>query len=145
MPPVSPAPGMVLDGTYLLHDAVGGGAFGAVYRATHLALQKRVAVKLLHAGAALTARDFQRFRVEAEALGRLAHPNIVTVSDFGVDPAGGGVPYLVMEFVAGQTLETVAGSKGPVDLTTAIAWLRQVAAALDHAHAHGVTHGDLTA
>lgn len=145
MPAVGPAPGLVLDGTYLLHEAVGGGAFGAVYRATHLALQKGVAVKLLHAGAELTAQDFHRFRVEAEALGRLAHPNIVTVTDFGVDPAGGGVPYLVMEFVAGQTLESVAGGEGPVDLAVAIAWLRQVAAALDHAHAHGVTHGDLTA
>lgn len=145
MPPVSHAPGMVLDGTYLLHEAVGGGAFGAVYRATHLALQKAVAVKLLHAGAAVTARDFQRFRVEAEALGRLAHPNIVTVTDFGVDPAGGGVPYLVMELVAGQTLESVASREGPIDLGVAVAWLQQVASALDHAHAHGVTHGDLTA
>ncbi len=136
--------GAVLDGKYILQAPLGGGRFGTVYRALHIALQKPVAIKLLHA-AHLSARDFEQFRVEAEALGRLAHPHIVGVIDFGVDPHGAGTPYLVMELVAGQTLDEIVARGGPIDLVRAAPWLQQVAAALEHAHASGVVHGDLSA
>jgi serine/threonine protein kinase len=137
--------GSVLDGKYLLLAAIGGGRFGAVYRATHIALQKTVAVKVLHGADRLAARDFEQFRVEAEALGRLAHPNIVGVIDFGVDPRGDGTPYLVMELVEGETLADTCAREGAIDLQQAAPWLAQIAAALDHAHASGVAHGDLSA
>jgi serine/threonine protein kinase len=137
--------GRVLDGKYVLHAAIGGGRFGVVYRATHIALQKPVAVKVLGTGDGLAARDFEQFRVEAEALGRLAHAHIVGVADFGVDPTGGGTPYLVMELVEGRTLEDICRDEGAIDLERAAVWLSQVAEAVDHAHQQGVTHGDLTA
>ena len=135
--------GGVLDGKYVLLAPIGGGRFGTVYRAVHIALQKPVAVKVLHAGDQVAARDFEQFRVEAEALGRLNHPHIVGVTDFGVDPRGQGTPYLVMELVEGRTLDEVA-TAGPLDPTRVASWLVQVASALDHAHAGGVVHGDLS-
>ncbi len=140
-----PAAGSVLDAKYLLHDAIGGGRFGTVYRATHIALQKSVAVKVLRGASDLSSRDFEQFRVEAEALGRLAHPHIVGVVDFGVDARGAGIPYLVMDLVEGETMDEVSRRRGAIDLERAAPWLRQIASALDHAHANGVTHGDLTA
>lgn len=138
-------PGTVLDAKYVLHAALGAGRFGTVYRATHIALQKPVAVKLLHPGERLAGGDFEQFRVEAEALGRLSHRHIVGVIDFGVDPRGVGTPYLVMELVEGPTLDEICAREGPVDLSRAWPWIRQVAMALDHAHASGVAHGDLSA
>ena len=140
-----PPPGTVLDGKYVLEALIGRGRSGTVYRARHVALQRQVAIKVLHDAARLAAADFQQFRVEAEALARLDHPSIVAVLDFGIDPVDGGVPYLVMELVDGRSLHEAAADGEPVDLTTAAPWLRQVGAALAHAHAHGVAHGDLTA
>ncbi len=136
--------GTVLDGKYVLTSPIGGGRFGTVYAATHIALQKAVAVKVLHAGDALAARDFARFRVEAEALGRLDHTNIVRVTDFGIDPAGAGTPYLVMELVDGRPIDERVRAAEPEDLPRIAAWLTGVAAALDHAHDAGVAHGDLS-
>ena len=137
-------PGGVLDGKYILLAVIGGGRFGTVYRALHIALQKPVAVKVLHGGDWLVSRDFEQFRVEAEALGRLSHPHIVGVTDFGVDPRGAGTPYLVMELVEGATLEQLAAREGRVDLARIAPWVGQIALALDHAHAGGVAHGDLS-
>lgn len=142
--PLDLAAGVVLDAKYLLQSRIGGGRFGVVYRAVHIALQKPVAVKVLEAGERLAALDFQQFRVEAEALGRLSHPHIVGVTDFGVAPAGGGTPYLVMELVEGPTLEQVSTRDGVVDLLRAASWIDQIASAIDHAHASGVVHGDLS-
>lgn len=142
--PLDLAAGVVLDAKYLLQSRIGGGRFGVVYRAVHIALQKAVAVKVLESGNRLGALDFQQFRVEAEALGRLSHPHIVGVTDFGVDPGGGGTPYLVMELVEGPTLERVLAREGAVDVLRAAPWIVQIASALDHAHASGVVHGDLS-
>jgi CHASE2 domain-containing sensor protein len=142
--PLDLAAGVVLDAKYLLQSRIGGGRFGVVYRAVHIALQKTIAVKVLEAGERLGALDFQQFRVEAEALGRLSHPHIVGVTDFGVDPGGGGTPYLVMELVEGPTLEQVLAREGAVDVLRAAPWIAQIASALDHAHASGVVHGDLS-
>src|SRR3954454_22772570 len=91
-----PGPSPVLDGKYRLDGRLGEGAVGEVYRATHLGLKKVFALKLLKPGAARDSFAVARFRREAEALGRLRHPHIVAVSDFGVDPET-EAPYLVME------------------------------------------------
>lgn len=143
MPGVGAA-GAVLDGKYVLHAALGSGRFGTVYRATHVALQKPVAVKVLRTGGAAAARDFERFRVEAEALGRLDHPHIVRVTDFGVDPSDAGLPYLVMELVEGRPLDALVPASGLSSVRTVSSWLAQIASAIDHAHAAGVAHGDLS-
>ncbi|MGD9906811.1 MAG: protein kinase, partial [Vicinamibacterales bacterium] len=139
------AAGTVLDGTYVLQDAIGGGRSGRVYRAVHLALQRPVAVKVLHGGDDTPAEAFARFRVEAEALGRLAHPHVVAVTDFGIDPRDGGVPYLVMDLVDGRALRAALATDEAADLEVAASWLRQLADALAYAHARGVVHGDVSA
>jgi serine/threonine protein kinase len=136
-------PGTLLDGKYRLDAAIGRGSFGAVFRATHLALQKTVAVKVLTVGDP-SGRFFERFRTEAEALGRLSHPNIVSVTDFGIDPRGGGVPYLVMELVEGVTLEQRCAS-GDLGGDAALDLLAAIAGAIDHGHHTGVLHGDIKA
>ncbi len=134
----------MLDGKYVLRSVIGRGRFGTVFEARHVALQKPVAVKVLHDGPHLAADAFLRFRTEAEALGRLAHPHVVAVTDFGVDPQDGGVPYLVMALVAGGPLHDRVDAAPPVPLATAAAWVAQIASALDHARLRGVAHGDLT-
>src|SRR6185295_1182353 len=82
-----------IDGKYRLEALIGEGAYGAVYRAVHLDLKKSFALKLLRPTVASDPQLLGRFRREAEALGRLRHPAIVEVTDFGVDPKSGS-PYL---------------------------------------------------
>src|SRR5258707_15547673 len=91
----TPGPSSVLDGKYRLDERLGEGATGIVYRATHLGLKKVFALKLLKPGPALDPFSVSRFQREAEALGRLRHPHIVEVTDFGVDQ-GTGTSYLGM-------------------------------------------------
>jgi CHASE2 domain-containing sensor protein/tRNA A-37 threonylcarbamoyl transferase component Bud32 len=133
---------IVLDGKYRLEERLGEGATGVVYRALHLGLKKTFAVKVLKTG----ARDplsLARFQREAEALGQLRHPHVVEVTDFGIDDAAGGVPYLVMELLDGITLADVCRKQGPLLLERALPLLEAVAAAVDTAHAQGILHRDL--
>jgi serine/threonine-protein kinase len=132
----------ILDGKYRLDERLGEGASGVVYRATHLDLKKPFALKLLKP---LPSRDrfsVARFRREAEALGRLAHPNIVTVTDFGFD-LDAGAPYLVMELLEGSSLAKLVESAGPLPFDRALAILTEIATAADAAHAQGILHRDL--
>ncbi len=133
--------GTIVDGKYRLEAVLGSGGFGTVYRARHLGLGKAVAIKLLQVRDP-SGRFFERFRREAAALGRLMHPGIVGVSDFGIDPAGEGLPYLAMELAPGRTLEELVAS-GPLPPDRAIPLLNAVADAVDAAHRQGVLHGDL--
>jgi len=126
-------------GPYLLEERVGAGGMGEVFRATDTRLQRTVAVKMLrgHGPADPTAR--QRFRQEASAASALNHPNICTVHDVG---EADGQPYLVMEYLEGETLgERLA--RGPMPLGELVDVALQVADALDAAHAHGIVHRDI--
>ena len=116
---------------------------GVVYRATHEALYRSFAVKLLAATRARSEEFLGRFRVEAEALGKLKHPHVVDVTDFGIDPRGGGVAYLVMEYLEGRSLEEHCRQTGPLDLDEALSLLSAMASAVDFAHERGVLHRDL--
>lgn len=133
----------MLDGKYRLDQCLGRGGMGAVYRARHLGLDRDFALKLVlpdHAGDA----GFQAFfRTEALALGRLRHPGVVGVTDSGVDPRGRGVPYLVMDYLEGQSLAALLKVRGALDPDEALGLLDQVARAVDAAHAIGVLHRDL--
>lgn len=136
-----PLVGRVLNGTYRIDEAIGAGGMGAVYRATQLALSRNVALKVLLPNLAV-ASDFRaRFLREAKILSSLAHPNIVSVIDFG--QTEDGLLYLVMEHLTGATLaERVPLGKGlPID--TAIAYMREICDALGAAHAQGLVHRDL--
>ena len=111
---------------------------GVVYRGERLNLGRPVAVKFLSAQLASDPVLVKRFEVEARAMGCLAHPNCVSVIDFGIE----GTPYLVMDFVAGPSLrEVLAG--GPLPATRAIRLARQILAALQHAHAMDIVHRDI--
>src|SRR3954471_20696713 len=137
----TPRPSSVLDGKYRLDERLGEGTVGLVYRATHLGLKKVFAVKLLKPGPALDPFSVSRFRWEAEALGRLRHPHVVEVTDFGVDP-GTGSPYLVMELLEGAPLAELC-RQGPLPLARALPIPDAIAAAVDAAHAQGILHRDL--
>jgi serine/threonine protein kinase len=131
--------GRVLDGRYRLLEQVGAGGMGVVYLAEHVRLGKQVAVKFLHKSSARVTQKRRRFTREANAMSRLAHPNLVSVIDHG---AANGVPYLVMEYQAGRSLRKEI-DRGRIEPARAVAIARQLLAGLGSAHARGVIHRDL--
>ena len=104
-----PGPPLV-DGKYLLERRLGAGGMGSVYRALHVGLGKVFAVKVIRSLFSAAPQAVARFRIEAQALGRLSHPNVVAVTDYGVDPRRGGLPYLVMEHLPGESLLAAMGA-----------------------------------
>jgi MFS family permease len=130
-------------GPYLLEAPIGAGVLGEVYAARHATLEAPRAVKAMKAGAAGHPLIRDAFLRGARSAARLRHPNVVPVCDCGVE---GDVPYLVMPFVESLTLEQhlerVPAARRAGDPTIRQC-VRDVAAALDHAHANGVVHGDL--
>ena len=130
----------ILDGKYRVEQRLGQGGMGVVYRVHHLGLQKTFALKLI---AVLDQAFVRRFRTEAETLGRLKHPNIVNVTDFGIDARGGGLPYLVMEYLEGSTLADRSRQLGRFPLEQGLPIFESIAAAIDHAHERGILHLDL--
>ena len=142
--PVQAYPGpRLLDGKYLLERRLGAGGMGAVYQALHTGLGKLFAVKVIRSPAVTSPQAIARFRIEAQALGRLSHPHVVGVSDYGVDPRDGGLPYLVMEYLRGESLLAYIQRHGPLEPAEAVRLLAPGAAALDDAHAQGILHRDL--
>lgn len=130
--------GTTLDGRYQLDALIGEGGGGQVYRATHLALERPVAVKLLLQELEVSEVAKARFTREAKTLAALRHPNIVTVIDFGF----GEFPFLVLELVQGCELEELV-SEGPMELADALSVMKQLLGALAYAHDAGVIHRDL--
>ena len=133
----------LIDGKYLLERCLGKGAMGSVYRARHKDLQKIFALKLIRRHRLQSPDSLSRFRVEARALGKLQHPNIVQVTDYGVDPRSGGVPYLIMEHLEGMTLADRVSQKKNLPLDEALPIAEAIAAAVDYAHGCGILHRDL--
>ena len=105
---------------------------GSVWQAQDLTLQRTVAVKLIQLAAQADEKARARFTREAQAAAGLAHPNIVTVHDFGIDD---GVAYMVMECLAGPDLASLIRTTGPLSLDRAIDYVEQAAAGLVAAHA----------
>jgi eukaryotic-like serine/threonine-protein kinase len=139
---VGPDPriGTVLHERYRIVERIGDGAMGAVYRGERVKLGRSVAVKFLLEEYAATPDGLRRFEVEARAMSRLAHPNCVAVTDFGVDD---GTPYLVMEFAPGSSLRQILREDQRLVPSRAIAIVRQVLAGLVHAHGQGIVHRDI--
>ncbi|HEX8338912.1 MAG TPA: serine/threonine-protein kinase [Pyrinomonadaceae bacterium] len=133
--------GQVLAGKYRIDDKIDEGGMGCVYRATHVLMEKVVAVKVLHPALAADDKIVQRFTREAKAASRISHPHAINVTDFG--ESDNGVVYLVMEYLRGRTLKDVVRASGPMTLQRTVEIVRQVAGALDAAHAEGVVHRDL--
>ncbi len=130
----------VTGGRYRIIRRLGGGGMAHVYVAQHLALDRPLAVKVLHAHLARDDEMRERFRREAEAASRLMHPHICSIMDYGeLD----GTVYLVMPMLAGGSLADRIVSDGTVAAAEAAAVTVQVACALDYAHRPGVVHRDV--
>ncbi|MGN6108227.1 MAG: serine/threonine-protein kinase, partial [Kofleriaceae bacterium] len=132
--------GSLVDGRYTVLAPMASGSMGAVYKAERVPVGKTVAIKFLHASFANDSEFLARFERETRVMSKLAHPNCVSVVDFGV---WNGSPYLVMEYVGGRTLRTMLDDDGPIAPARALGLARQIAAGLAHAHAQGITHRDV--
>jgi eukaryotic-like serine/threonine-protein kinase len=131
--------GLVVDGRYRLDERLAAGGMGVVYRATRVGLSKQVAIKFLHRSHATVPHSRQRFDLEATAMSRLSHPNLVSIIDYGdLD----GTPYLVMDYHPGESLRRLVEG-GAMPGRRAVAIARQILAGLASAHASGVVHRDL--
>ena len=134
-----PRIGKVIAG-YRIEERVGRGGMGVVYRAEHLNLRRRAAIKIIAPDLAESEGFRERFTREARIAAALQHPNIVTVYDAGeVD----GILYLAMQYIEGQDLAAVLRKDGRLRPYRAIDVIRQVASALDAAHAQGLIHRDV--
>ena len=126
-------------GEYELLNEVARGGMGVVYRARQLGLNRVVALKMILAGRLADHDDVQRFYTEAEAAGRLKHPNIVAVHEVGqVD----GQHFFTMEFIEGMSLDQKL-AHGPLPSKAAARYVRVLSRAVHHAHEQGIVHRDL--
>lgn len=127
-------------GSYVLRDLLGSGGMGRVFRAWHPAMEREVALKVIRDNKVDSDGVVRRFRREAVAAARLAHPNVVTAHDAGeVD----GVLYFVMELVVGTDLATRVRERGPMDVPSACDAARQAALGLQHIGERGHVHRDV--
>src|SRR5436190_10970325 len=136
--------GQVLDDKYRLERLLGRGGMGAVYLATHMGTDRYVALKLIAPQFMRNQEFVERFKREARAAGRLRHPNVVDVTDFGFSGDGDDrVAYLVMEYLDGCTLSDVLAEESRLPLYWVVDILEQVCAAVQEAHNEGILHRDL--
>ncbi|MBI3652837.1 MAG: protein kinase [Acidobacteria bacterium] len=136
--------GQTLDEKYCIDKQLGKGGMGAVFLATHLGTGRPVAVKVI-APQFMTNDEFvERFRREAKAAGRLRHPNVVNVTDFGFANFNAHrLAYLVMEYLDGCSLGDILAEETRLPLEWVVDILEQVCSAVDEAHKQGIVHRDL--
>jgi eukaryotic-like serine/threonine-protein kinase len=132
--------GTLFAGRYRVTRKLGGGGMADVYLAEDQELGRRVAVKILHDRYANDDQFVERFRREATHAAGLSHPNIVSIYDRGET---NGSYFIVMEYVEGKTLKELIRQRGPCPIAVAIAYTRQILAALRYAHRNGVIHRDI--
>ena len=136
--------GSRLDSKYRLDEKLGQGGMGTVFRATHLGTDRVVALKLIAPGLMDQEEFVQRFQREARATGRLRHPNIVDLTDFGfAEVEGQKLAYLVMEFLEGESLADLLRRNPQPPLSFIVETIQQVCSALQEAHDAGIVHRDL--
>ncbi len=135
-----PLLGRTLKNQYVIEAFVGEGGHGRVYRARHVRLERRFAIKVLYGDLAANGNARARFTREAETAALLNHPNLVPVLDAELE---GALCYLVMEYVGGPTLEDRLEREGRWPEVKTIQLIEQLAAGLEHAHALGLVHRDL--
>src|SRR3984885_9441928 len=127
-------------GKYDVLDIVGRGGMGIVYKATDPGIGRVVAIKMVTGGFGDDPELLKRFYREAQSAGKLQHPNIVTIYDLGDQDSN---PYMVMEFLEGESLDSMIASRRVVSLEQKLHIAIQVCNALNYAHQHGVIHRDI--
>src|SRR4051812_45637215 len=138
--------GTLLSGRYRLDAQIGAGGMSTVYRAFDTVLERQVAIKLMHREIAADADQLERFRREARAVAQLNHPHVVGVIDAGEegdDEDGLTTPYIVFEYVEGETLKERIRRNGRLPVAESIAYAIEIARALGAAHASQIVHRDV--
>jgi eukaryotic-like serine/threonine-protein kinase len=141
--------GTLLGGRYRLDAKIGRGGMSTVYRAFDIVLERPVAIKLMHSEIASDSDHLERFRREARAVAQLSHPHIVTVIDAGEEISSdghdghAGAPYIVLEYVPGETLKDTIRREGALEIAQAIAYAIEIARALGAAHERMIVHRDV--
>jgi hypothetical protein len=133
--------GRTIAGKFVIEALIGSGAMGAVFRARQVALEKAVAIKVLHGEHAADPAFAARFHREAKAASRLNHPNSIQIIDFGAEPDG--LLYIAMELIEGRSLHHVVREDWPIAPARVADIVMQTLAALAVAHDLGVVHRDL--
>lgn len=133
--------GKLIARKYRVEALIGEGGMGKVYRATQVALDKPVVLKVLRQSLLSDERTVARFQREAKAASRLNHPNSISILDFG--QADGGALFIAMEYVSGRDLHQILSREWPLPEARIIRIIAQVLSALQDAHAAGVIHRDL--
>src|SRR5947209_11630794 len=129
--------GTSLNGRYRLEARIAAGGMSTVYRALDETLERQVAVKLMNREVATDSDQLERFRREARAVAQLSHPHVVGVIDAGEDD---NRPYIVFEYVEGETLKERIRRLGRLPITEAVAYAIEIARALGAAHARRIVH-----
>jgi eukaryotic-like serine/threonine-protein kinase len=132
--------GTLISDRYRLEEKIGAGGMSTVYRAYDPTLERWVAIKLMHRDISTDPDQLERFRREARAVASLSHPNIVTVIDAGEDE---GAPYIVFEYVPGETLKDRIRRQGRLPVPEAVAYAIEIGRALSCAHANRLVHRDV--
>jgi len=127
-------------GKYVIHDRLGSGSMGRVYKAQHQLMGRLVALKIIAPEIVTNQRVVARFQREMRMVGRLDHPNVVRA--FDADQAG-NILYIVMEYVSGQSLGQRYRSSGPLSPVDVVNYAAQAALGLAHAHDQGIVHRDI--
>ena len=140
MSPVASPVGTLLSERYRLDAEVGHGGMSTVYRAFDIVLERPVAIKLMHREMSSHSDQLERFRREARSVAQLNHPHIVTVIDAGEDE---NTPFIVFEFVDGETLKERIRRCGRLAIPESIAYAIEIARALGAAHERGIVHRDI--
>lgn len=133
--------GTTLADKYLIETEIGRGGMSVVYKGRHELMDRMVAIKMLQAQLVNDQTSIKRFKQEAKAASCLTHPNVITVYDCDVSP--GGQPYLVMDYLVGESLADIIKRENHVDQERALNIFIQACDALEHAHLKGVLHRDL--
>jgi eukaryotic-like serine/threonine-protein kinase len=132
--------GTLIGERFRLEEKVGSGGMSSVYRAFDPTLERRVAIKMMHRDISSDPAQLERFRREARAVAQLNHPHVVTVIDAGEDE---GAPYIVFEYVEGETLKERIRRLGRLPIDEAIAYAIEIGRALECAHDHKLVHRDV--
>src|ERR671924_136920 len=132
--------GTLISERYRLDEKIGSGGMSSVYRAFDPTLERWVAIKLMHRDISHDPDQLERFRREARAVAQLNHPHVVTVIDAGEDD---GAPYIVFEYVKGETLKERIRRHGRLPVAEAVAYAIEIGRALESAHAHRLVHRDV--